>query len=119
MDDTLFPFTNSFMVLYLDKLIIFNKSWEEHFQNIGQVLQTLQQQKICPYLDKCTFGMFEVQFLSYIIDEKGMHLDQSNIQFIHDWPTPTTLIELCSFLGLPKFYKRFALGLFHMTWPLS
>jgi hypothetical protein len=48
-----------------------------------------------------------------------VHVDPTKIQFIWDWPAPTTLTELRSFLGLANFYRRFVLGFSHITWPLS
>eukprot|EP00253_Pinus_taeda_P031447 PITA_31447 len=69
MDDILRPFTNSFVVVYLDDILIFIQSWEEHLQHIRHVLQTLRQHKLCANLEKCTFGMTQVQYLGYIIDE--------------------------------------------------
>ena len=71
MDDILRPFTNSFVVVYLDDILIFSQTWEEHLHHIQQVLQTLQQHKLCANLEKCTFGMTQVQHLGYIIDEQG------------------------------------------------
>ena len=119
MDDILQPFTNSFVVVYLDDILIFNQTWEEHLHHIQKVLQTLWQHKLCANLEKCTFGMTQVQYLGYIIDEGGMHVDPTKIQVIRDWPTPTTLTELRSFLGLANFYHRFMLGFSHITWTLS
>jgi len=63
--------------------------------------------------------MTQVQYLGYIINEKGVHVDPTKFQVIQYWPSPTTLIELRSFLGLANFYHRFALGFSHITWPLS
>lgn len=63
--------------------------------------------------------MTQVQYLGYIIDYQGVHVDPSKIQVIRDWLAPTTLIELCSFLGLANFYRRFILGFSHIAWPLS
>jgi hypothetical protein len=57
MDDILWPFTNSFVVVYLDDILIFSQTWEEHLHHIQQVLQTLQQHKLCANLEKCTFGI--------------------------------------------------------------
>jgi hypothetical protein len=105
MDDVLRPFTNSFVVVYLDDILIFNKTWEEHMQHIQQVLSTLWQHKLYANLEKLSFGMNRVQYLGYIVDENGVHVDPTNIQVIHDWPSPTTLTELRSFLGLAKFYR--------------
>eukprot|EP00253_Pinus_taeda_P005254 PITA_05254 len=85
MNNILRSFTNAFVVVYLDDILIFSQSWEEHLHHIQQ----------------------------------GVHVDPSKIQVIQDWPTPTTLIELCSFLGLANFYHRFMLGFSHISWPLS
>eukprot|EP00253_Pinus_taeda_P003332 PITA_03332 len=69
MDDILWSFTNSFVAVYLDDIMIFSQSWGEHLHHIRQVLQTLHQHKLCANLEKCTFGMTQVQYLRYIIDE--------------------------------------------------
>jgi hypothetical protein len=103
MDDVLRPFTNSFVVVYLDDILIFNRTWEEHMRHIQQVLSTLRQHKLYANLEKCSFGMNKVQYLGYIIDEHGVHVDPASIHVIHDWMTPTTLTELQSFLGLANF----------------
>ena len=63
--------------------------------------------------------MTQVQYLGYIIHELGVHVDPTMIQVIQDWPSPTTLTKLRSFLGLVNFYHRFVLGFSHITWPLS
>ena len=75
MDVILQTFTNSFVVVYLDDIMIFSQTWEEHLQHIRQVLQTLQQHKLCANLEKYTFGMTQVIYLGYIIDERGVHVD--------------------------------------------
>jgi hypothetical protein len=75
--------------------------------------------KLYANLEKCSFGMDMVHYLGYIVDQHGVHVDPTKIQVIHDWPAPTTLTELQSFLGLTNFYRRFMLGFSHITWALS
>jgi hypothetical protein len=119
MDDVLRPFTNYFVVVYLDYILIFSITWEEHMQHLQQVLSTLQQHKLYANLEKCSFGMNKVQYLGYIVDEHGVHVDPTKIQVIHDSTSPTTLTDLHILLGLASFYRWFMLGFSHIAWALS
>jgi hypothetical protein len=105
--------------VYLDDILIYNKTWSKHLQHIQQVQHTLRQQKLYENLEKCSFGMDRVHYLGYIIDHHGVHVDLTKIQLIHDRPAPTTLAELWSFLGLANFFHRFVLGFSHIAWALS
>ena len=75
MDNILQPFTNYFVVVYLDDILIYNKNWAEHLQHIQQVLHTLWQYKLYANLKKCSFSMDRVHYLGYIIDQHGVHVD--------------------------------------------
>jgi hypothetical protein len=57
--------------------------------------------------------------MGYIVDQHNVHVDPTKIQVIRDWPAPTTLTKLQSFLGLANFYRRFVLGFSHIAWALS
>jgi len=94
MDDILYYFTNSFVVVCLDDILIFSKSWVEHLQHIQQVLHTLRQHNLYGNLEKWSFDMKKVQYLGYIVDEQGVHMDPTKIHVIRDWPALTTLTEL-------------------------
>jgi hypothetical protein len=63
--------------------------------------------------------MDKVHYLGYIFDQHGVHVDPAKNQVICDWPAPTSLTEIQSFLGLAKFYYRFVLGFSHISWALS
>jgi hypothetical protein len=119
MDDILRPFINSFVVVYLDDILIFNKNWAEHLEHSQQVLHTLRQLKLYANLEKFPFDMNMVQYLGYIVYEHGLRVDPTKIQVIHDWPPPTRLTDLQIFLGLSKFYCRFVLGFSHIAWALN
>jgi hypothetical protein len=87
MDDVLRPFTNSFVVVYLDDILIFNKTWEEHMQHIQWVLGTLWKHKLYANLEKCSFNMNKVQYLGYIVDEHGyMWIQLRSNSFVTDHP---------------------------------
>ena len=84
MDDILWPFTNSLVVVYLDDILIFNKSWAYHLQHLRQVLNTLRKHQLYANLEKCSFGMRRIQYLGYIVDEHGVHVYPAKIQAIQD-----------------------------------
>jgi hypothetical protein len=86
-----------------------------HQQHMQYVLHTLWQHKLYANLEKCSFDMDRVQYLGYIVDVHGVHVDPTKIRVICDWPTPTTLIELQIFLGLSNFYRSFMLGFSHIS----
>jgi hypothetical protein len=67
MNDIFRPFTNNFVVVYMDEIIIYNKTWAEHLQHIQEVLHTLRQDKLYTNLEKCSFIMDKVHYLGYII----------------------------------------------------
>lgn len=113
------PFTNYFVVVYLDDILIFSKTWDENLQHVKQVLSTLQHLKLYSNREKCSFRLERIQYLVYVVDDRGVHVDPTKIQFIKDWPSPKNIRELHSFLGLENFYHRFVLGCSHLTWPMS
>jgi hypothetical protein len=63
--------------------------------------------------------MKTIQYLGYIMDEQGVHVDPTKIQVIWDYPAPNTLTKIRIFLGLAKFYRGFVLGFSHIAWALS
>jgi len=84
MDDILQPFTNFVLVVYLDDILIYSWTWEEHLQHIQQVLNTPRQHKLYANIEKCSFGMDRIQYLEYIVDANGVHVDSAKIQVIGD-----------------------------------
>ena len=119
MNDFLRPFIDSFVVLYLDDILIFSKTWEEHLQHVEQILSALQDDGLFANKEKCYFSMESIKYLGYVIDSAGVHVDPEKIQVIKDWPAPRNLIELHSFLGLANVYCRFVFGFSHLSWPLN
>jgi hypothetical protein len=73
MNDILRPFTNTFVVVYLDEILIYNETWAEHLQHIHQALHTLRRHNLYTNLEKCSFSMDRVNYLGYIIDQYGVH----------------------------------------------
>jgi hypothetical protein len=80
MDDILRHFTNTFVVVYLDDILIYKKTWAKHLYHIQQVLHNLWQHKLYANLKKCSFGMDRVHYLGYIVDQHGVYVDLAKIR---------------------------------------
>ena len=119
MNDMLRPFTDSFVVVYLDDILFFSKTWEEHLQHVEQVLFALQDHGLYENKQKCYVGMKIIKYSGYVIDSEGVHVDPKKIQVIKDWPAPRNLIELRSFLVLANFDHKFMFGFLHLSWLLN
>ena len=75
MDDLLQPFIGNCVIVYLDDILIFNRSWEEHVKKLQQVFDTLQQHQIYMNIGKSSFTMTNIKYLRYVIDSIGIHVD--------------------------------------------
>ncbi|GKD28061.1 putative reverse transcriptase domain-containing protein [Tanacetum coccineum] len=82
-------------------------TWEEHEVHLGLVLELLKEEKLYAKFSKCKFWLREVQFLGHVINGDGIHVDPSKIEAVKNWEAPRTSSEVCSFLGLVGYYRRF------------
>ena len=107
MNETLAPFIDKFVVVYLDDILIFSRSEEEHKQHVREVLQTLREAKLYCKRSKCDFGMTEVEYLGHFVGLDGIRMDNHKVEAVTKWPAPKGIKELRSFLGLAGYYQRF------------
>ena len=95
------------LLLYLDDIIIFSSSFQEHLQRLEVVLARLQEQSLKLKLKKCHFFQQEVRYLGHVISAMGVATDPDKIKVVAEWKRPTTTAELRSFLGFASYYRRF------------
>ena len=95
------------LVIYMDDLLIFSKNPEEHLERTRRVLQRLKDNDLYLKLEKCTFNAPQVDYLGMIIKENNVAMDPVKVNGILDWPEPTTVKGVRSFLGFGNFYRRF------------
>ena len=107
------------MVLFIDDILIYSKNREDHKNHLKTVLQILREKQLYAKLKKCEFWLEQVGFLSHIISKEGISVDPMKIVAIKDWPRPTTVTEVRSFLGLVGYYRRFVEGFSLMVAPLT
>jgi hypothetical protein len=104
--------------VYLDDILIFTKSIQEHRRITRLVLERLWEHKLFLWHDKCKFEATMIKYLGLIISEGEIRMDPVKVAGITEWPVPTTRKEVQSFLGFANFYRRFIEGFSHHAKPL-
>lgn len=110
---------DKFVVVYLDDILIFSPTLEEHKKHVHTVLQELEKQNLLVEADKCEFHTQKVIFLGYEISPGQIRMDPAKIQTIREWPAPTKVKEVQSFLGFCNFYRRFIKNYGGLAIPLT
>ena len=95
------------VVVYFDNILVFSETLEDHVKHLKEVLQILRDERLYANMEKCTFGVDKLVLLGFVVSSKGVHVDQTKIDAIKNWPQPTNLLQVHSFLGLAGFYRRF------------
>ena len=119
MNEVLKAFLGKFVVVYLDDILVYSSSEEDHLGHLRQLFETLRSQKLYGKKEKCSFLVDSVMFLGYVVSKDGVSVDQSKIEAIKSWPSPTTISEVRSFHGLASFYRRFIRDFSTITSPIS
>ncbi|GJW26560.1 putative reverse transcriptase domain-containing protein [Tanacetum coccineum] len=98
------------MIVFIDDILIYSKSKEEHKEHLKLILELLKKEELYAKFFKCEFWSPKVQFLGHVIDNMGIHVDPAKIESIKDWASPKSPIEIRQFLGLVGYYRRFIKG---------
>ncbi|GKD96288.1 putative reverse transcriptase domain-containing protein [Tanacetum coccineum] len=101
------PYLDKFVIVFIDDILIYSKTKEDHEVHLGLVLELLRKEKLYAKFSKCEFWLQEVHFLGHVVNQNGIHVDPSKIEAVKNWKTPTTPFEIRSFLGLAGYYRRF------------
>ena len=117
MNDILREYLDIFCVVYLDDILVYSETPEEHTIHVKLVLAKLMENSLYAKLEKCHFSTSKVDFLGYTISNNGIAMDE-RIQSIRTWPLPTNVKELQSFLGFVNFYRTFISNYTKLALPL-
>jgi len=112
-------FIGKFVAIYLDDILIYSKTQEEHLQHIKLVLQRIEEYGLSLKTTKCHFFKQAVKFLGFIVTKDGIKPNPEKVQVVKDWPVPTTQSHIRSFLALTQFFRRFMKDYSSIAWPLT
>ena len=95
------------LLLYLDDIILFSKTFEEHLANLRLVLDRLKAANLKLNPKKCSLLCTKVSFLGHEVSEKGLSTDLATVEAVRDWPQPKSPTEVRQFVGLASYYRKF------------
>ena len=119
INDVLRDMLDVFVVVYLDDILIFSQSLEDHVQHVRRVLERLLHNRLFVKAEKCRFHSTSVDYLGFIVEKGHTRADPRKVQTVVDWPEPTNRKDLQSFLGFANFYRRFVRNYSKLAEPLT
>ena len=101
------PYLDQFVVVFVDYVLIYSQSEDEHDDHLRIVLQALRDHHLYAKFSKCEFWLIEVKFLGHAVSASGVSVDLEKVEAVMSWERPKSVFKICSFLGLAGYYRRF------------
>ena len=108
-----------FVVVFIDDILVYSKTREEHEKHLRIVLEKLRRNWLYGKFSKCDFWLEEVAFLGHVITAEGVAVDPTKIEAVVNWRQPSNVSEIRSFLGLAEYYRRFIENFSTIAKPLT
>jgi hypothetical protein len=119
MNDTFRDQLNKTVLVFLDDIIVFSESIEEHERHVRWALQRLRAQRLYAKMSKSALCVREVEFLGHYVSGDGLRVMQDKVDAVSAWPVPQNISELRAFLGLAGYYRRFVRDFSAIALPLT
>ncbi|KAJ9547521.1 hypothetical protein OSB04_020064 [Centaurea solstitialis] len=113
------PYLDKFVIVFIDDILIYSQSKEDHEHHLRLILELLKAEKLYAKFSKCEFWIREVHFLGHVVNKEGIHVDPAKIEAIKKWKAPKTPTETRQFLGLAGYYRRFIANFSKIAQPLT
>ncbi|CAI7812649.1 unnamed protein product, partial [Closterium sp. NIES-53] len=112
-------FIDKFLVIFIDDLLLYSRTREEHLKHLELVLARLSEHRLYAKCSKCEFAKTKLSFLGHVISHGKLEVDNSKIAVLKQWKQPSTVKEVQAFLGLANYYRRFVKGFAAVAAPLT
>ena len=103
-------YLDSFVIVFIDDILVYSSSPEIHEVHLRSVLQRLGEQHLYVKFSKCEFWQTRVVFLGHVVSGEGISVNPEKTRVMMNWPSPMTVTEIRSFLGLAEYYQLFIEG---------
>jgi hypothetical protein len=105
MNKVFMEYLDKFVVVFIDDILIYSRSEEEHEEHLRLALKKLREHRLYDKLSKCEFWKKQVAFVGHIISKGVISVDPSKVQDVLSWNAPTSVGDIRSFLGLARYYQ--------------
>ena len=112
MNSFLSKYLDTFLVVFIDDILIYSKMKEEHDEHFQIILQVLRDHKLYDKFRKCEFYKDKIQYLGNVISKEEILVDPDKIEEIIDWHVPKDIMNVRSFMGITGYYRNFIEGFF-------
>ena len=112
-------YLDKFIIIFIDNILIYSKTEEEHVEHLRIALEILKREKLYAKFTKCEFWLKEVQFLGHVVSSEGIKVDLAKIEAVINWERPKRPTEVRRFMGLVGYYRRFVQYFAKISTPLT
>ena len=113
------PYLDQFVVVFVDDILIYSETEEDHEDHLRVVLQTLRDHQLYFKFITCEFWLAEVRFLGHVVSASGVLVDPEKVEVVMSWERPNSVFEIRSFLGFAGYYRRFIVDFSQLTEPMT
>ena len=106
-------------MVFVDDILIYSKSEEEHEGHLNIVLQVLRDHQLYAKFSKCEFWLTKVKFLGHVVSASGVSVDSKKVEAVMSWERLKLVFEIRSFLGLVRYYSRFIEDFSRLATPMT
>lgn len=119
MNSVFYDYLDAFVVVYIDDVLVFSRNEDDHIRHMDMVLARLNEHKLYVNQNKCDFMKDRVEFLGLDVSNRGISINEARVKAVLNWPTPKSVSEIRSFIGLLQYFRRFVKHFSAIARPLT